>query len=126
MHKLKFVTIHPNQKIKDALKVINSNGLRSAVVVNQQLELLGIINDGNIRRALLSGASLSNKINRFYSKEIIFFKKNEVKNSYLKNILLKKNLNIIPIVDKNNKLIDFFSLIKLSKNNLRNQKKLIF
>jgi len=123
MNKFELVTIYPNQSIKDALKIINSNGLRSAVVVNKQLKLLGIINDGNIRRALLKGALLSNKIQSFYSKEIIFFKKNEVKKSYLKQVLIKKNLNIIPIVNKNNKLVNFFSILKISRKKFHKQGK---
>ena len=69
MNKLKFVTIYPEQSIKDALNIINANSLKSAIVVDKQLNFLGMLTDGNIRRALLKGASLSDKINFYYSKK---------------------------------------------------------
>ena len=100
MKNIKFITIYPNQTIKDAIKKININSLRSVIVVNKQLKLLGILNDGNIRRALLTGALLSDQINPYYSTEPVYFKKNEVKKNYLKKILIQKNLNVIPIVNK--------------------------
>ena len=125
MKNIKFITIYPNQTIRDAIKKININRLRSVIVVNKQLKLLGILNDGNIRRALLTGALLSDQINPYYSTEPVYFKKNEVKKNYLKKILIQQNLNVIPIVNHKKKLINYFSLVKVIKQKIykgKNQK----
>ena len=123
MKNIKFLIIYPSQTIKDAIKKININRLRSVIVVNRQLKLLGILNDGNIRRALLTGASLSDQINSYYSTNPVYFKKNQVKKNYLKKILIQQSLNVIPIVNNKKKLINYFSLVKFVKQKTHQKKK---
>ena len=51
-----------NASIKEALIVIDGNGLGIAFVVDKAYRLKGIVTDGNVRRALLKGASLEDSI----------------------------------------------------------------
>jgi len=51
-----------NASIKEALIVIDGNGLGIAFVVDQACRLKGIVTDGNVRRALLKGASLEDSV----------------------------------------------------------------
>lgn len=48
----------PSATIKDALKIIDSEGLRVALVVDVQNQFRGIVTDGDIRRGLLRGIGL--------------------------------------------------------------------
>ncbi|MDO6579736.1 nucleotidyltransferase family protein [Photobacterium sp. 2_MG-2023] len=51
--------IGPESTIKHALEIINSEALRVALVVDEESKLLGIVTDGDIRRALLNNQSLN-------------------------------------------------------------------
>ena len=59
-NKLFFVTTE--HKLKDALRVIESNTFGTAIVVGDKKYLLGTITDGDIRRYLLSSGSLEAQV----------------------------------------------------------------
>ncbi len=50
--------LSPEATIKDALRVIDSEGLRVALIVDLKQKLLGVVTDGDIRRSLLKGKNL--------------------------------------------------------------------
>ena len=52
------VILSPQQSLRDALKLINSQALQVALVTDPQQRLLGVITDGDIRRGLLDNLSL--------------------------------------------------------------------
>ena len=54
----KKAVLSPNSTLKDALRVIDAESLRVALVVDGQGRLLGVVTDGDIRRGLLSGKTL--------------------------------------------------------------------
>jgi len=112
MDKIKDVIIFPNQTIKNAMKMINNNGLGSLIVVNSDKKILGILTDGIIRRAIFSGKRLDEKIINIFSKKIVKFKENFLTNKELYNICFEKSLSLIPISNKNGILVDFFTTKK--------------
>ena len=50
--------------IRDALKIINNEALKIAIVVDKNKKLLGLVTDGDIRRGLLSGYKLEDKVSK--------------------------------------------------------------
>jgi dTDP-glucose pyrophosphorylase len=48
--------------ILDALKIINSEALRVAIVVDQSHCLVGVVTDGDVRRGLINGVSLTDSV----------------------------------------------------------------
>ncbi|MEZ8223231.1 nucleotidyltransferase family protein [Vibrio splendidus] len=56
------VLIKPDNTIRDALEIINNEALRVVLVVDEQLSLLGVVTDGDIRRGLLNNLSLTSEI----------------------------------------------------------------
>jgi dTDP-glucose pyrophosphorylase len=59
------VVIAQDAVMRLAIEVIDSNGLKIAVVVTDEGKLSGIITDGDIRRALLSGHGLDTPVQEF-------------------------------------------------------------
>lgn len=118
-------TILINQPIRLALEKINKSGLRSIIVINNKNKMRGIVTDGDIRRAILKGIKLNEKINKIYNFNPTFVTEKKINNENLKNIFLNKKVDIIPIVDDKKKLKriikinDFF----YNKTNLANSKK---
>ncbi len=59
---IKLLYIHQHFTIKEAIGVIDKGSAQIAVVVGEEQQLMGIITDGDIRRAILSCVSLDGKV----------------------------------------------------------------
>ena len=107
--------LSPENTLKEALKKINKNRLKTAVVIDNRNNLLGLINDGIIRRALIKNAKLNEKIKRYFTRErkyILFIRTSLI---LLKTInLIKKDLNLVPVVDNKFKVVDFLHKNKVN------------
>ena len=79
-----------DQTVKDALKSLNTSGLRLCIVVDKKNLFKGVLNDGDIRRALLIGKTLDTKIKQIYNKRPLILKENFNKKVALKKLKLKK------------------------------------
>jgi len=56
------VVLSPEHSVRDALAVINEEALRVCLVVDQEQHLLGVVTDGDIRRAILNNVSLTQSV----------------------------------------------------------------
>ena len=63
--------IKPNSSIKKALSQLNQSGEKCLIVVRDKNKLLGTINDGDIRRAILKGKPLNDTIRNIYGSNPI-------------------------------------------------------
>ena len=61
-----------NSSIKEALKLISKNLERICFVVDNKNKLIGSISDGDIRRALIKGCKINEKVTNVYNKDFIF------------------------------------------------------
>ena len=66
---MKKFLISKNSKLLSALKKISKNGYKTLVVTGSNKKLLGTISDGDIRKALLKGALLSDSIKQVYNSD---------------------------------------------------------
>ena len=57
--------------IKEAMRAIDHSGYSTALVVDPTKRLLGLVSDGDIRRAILSGADISDSIQTMMTKQPI-------------------------------------------------------
>ena len=51
-----------DSKFREVIKTIDNGGLRFAIILNNRAELAGILSDGDVRRALLSGKTLEDSV----------------------------------------------------------------
>lgn len=63
------VILGPDQAMRIAIEVIDNSGLKIALITDDQHGLLGVVTDGDIRRALLAGHDLESKISTFMHKQ---------------------------------------------------------
>jgi len=106
---MKNILIKTDTTIQEALVKLQNSSLRCLIVVNKKNILLGTINDGDVRRAILKNAKLTYKIAKYYKKNCYFVKNNEVSKKNASEKLKKLKINLIPIVDKNKKVIDYIA-----------------
>ena len=66
---MKDIIIQKNCSILETLEKLQKNQLKCLMVVDNQNTLLGTINDGDVRRAILKNAKLNYKINKYYKKK---------------------------------------------------------
>ena len=103
MYKIDEIKINQNASIKQALKVIDKGAIKVAVVLSDDGLLLGMLNDGDIRRALLKGMSLGDSIAGIINKHPVVANINDTKERILE-LANEKKLHQIPIIS-NGKLI---------------------
>ena len=72
-----------------------------------KIKILGILSDGDIRRALLKGKNLKSRIEKIYNQKSYFQKYNKLSLSKINENFKKKKFDLIPIL-KNNKVIKIF------------------
>ena len=113
--------IADHNEINSALKKINSNKYKTLLVLNKYKHLVGTISDGDIRRGILKYNSLKIKINKIYNKKVISFKKQ----SDLKKkdeIFFKKEIDLIPYLEKKKIKKIYFNIKNLQKNTIKYEK----
>ena len=105
--------------IKDALRSLSASSLRVCIVLDKNNFFKGILNDGDIRRALLNGNNLKSKIDKIYNKRPIIIK-NEIINKTLIDKLTKLDIDYAPII-KEKKVVDIFSIKKKITSKFKEQ-----
>ena len=99
------ILISPNKTIYNALELLQKTSSKCLVVVNDRQQLLGTLNDGDIRRSILKKKSLKSKIKKIYKKRCIFISEDEMRKNTYSRIFKKYHLDVIPVVGKNKKLL---------------------
>ena len=86
---------------------LNKNGIVFITNDLKKQKVIGLATDGDIRDALLKGASLEDKIEKYYNKKFTWFDVTTPREEILKN--LDSNIKVIPILNKNQTLFDIAS-----------------
>ncbi len=97
--------INPHSTIKSALSLMTILGYKTLVVVSQKNNLLGVISDGDLRKALLKGYTFKDQIKNIYNKKSISIKTSESDSENVKKILLKYQIDLLPVIDNDKKFI---------------------
>ena len=94
---IKKLKVYSKSKIIHAMKVIDNNSQGTCFVVNDKNFLIGVLTDGDIRRALLNKMSTNLNVLKIVNKKFIYLKRN-FSQSQLSKILKKNqsNQNVSP------------------------------
>lgn len=101
---------------KKALEAIETNALGIVFFVNDDHQLIGVFTDGDARRALLVGATLSSVItdNSTYFNKSPFSLPFDCDISEIWN-LFERNLSCIPMLDATRRVVDFSTRTRIRK-----------
>jgi len=114
MKNIEHIKISLNVSIREALGIIDTEGMQIALVVGENDTLLGTLTDGDIRRGLLKGLDLNSSIESIIFKTPTIAKISDTKEEILK-LALSKKLHQIPIVDDNDKILGIQEIEELIK-----------
>jgi UDP-2,4-diacetamido-2,4,6-trideoxy-beta-L-gulopyranose hydrolase len=91
--------IHEDENLLNSLQKIENCSHKILFVVNDD-KLVGLISNGDLRRGLINGASLSETIKNIINYDFDYLDKNYTKDS-VKKLLSKNLISYIPVVNKN-------------------------
>jgi len=116
--------IEPTSTIKQSLVKMKKFGIKT-LFIEESCNLIGSISDGDIRRGLLNNFKLNSKITSMINKKpkfIIQDNSTVVKKKSL-DFFNKYKIEIIPVIDKNKKIIKFIHWADhLKKKNYKSKK----
>jgi dTDP-glucose pyrophosphorylase/CBS domain-containing protein len=104
---MKHLVLKDNSVFHDAVKLLDENGTGILPVLDKEKKLIGIITDGDIRRAILNNTYDLEKVINHNPKTIKYRSKthSEIK-SYLKAIHLRH----MPLIDEEGRLVEVVTL----------------
>lgn len=101
--------ITPDTAIPAALEAINKNGVRGIFVCDEGDELLGIVMDSDIRRALLAKLDLESSV-KTIMRTSPFVISATVSTEQRPQLLVQSDKLLVPIVDTDNRVVDYIYL----------------
>jgi len=105
--KCKNLLVKPDLSLKAALKQIDKSGLQVLIVVDEKEKVLGIVTDGDMRRAIIKGPDFETSMQDIMTKNPIVMSYKSNKEEALR-LMKKYEIRHIPVVDEKNKIIDIF------------------
>lgn len=100
--------ISPNYTIKEAIERIDSSKNRVILVVNDDSRVVGVISQGDIIRALISGKNLYTRIDSIIRPNFLYLNERNMEEAYA--LFKKIKITLLPIVDEDFRIIDVISM----------------
>lgn len=104
---LESLTCRSDANLLSAMRLINENCMGAVFVVDQENTLIGLVTDGDIRRALLKNANIHASILDVVNRDCVFGHEDDPIEELVSRT--SNEIRIIPIVDSSRKLRDYFS-----------------
>ncbi len=98
--------------LEEAMRVITVNKKGAAIVLDKQNHVVGVVSDGDIRRAMIKGATMLTPIYKVMNSDVktITLENKEILSNSQKFFDENRHIHLLPVVDKDNKLIDLLAL----------------
>ncbi|MFA5147190.1 MAG: NAD-dependent epimerase/dehydratase family protein [Candidatus Omnitrophota bacterium] len=80
---LKKAVASQDASIKDVMRLIDHSGLRVAYIVDDKKRLIGAASDSEIRKAILKGSDVSEKVKAIINPHPVFLREKDLSNGYV-------------------------------------------
>lgn len=101
--------VSPDAAILKAIEVINNSSLQIALVVDAEMRLMGMVTDGDIRRAILRNVALGGRVESIMVKDYTVALVTDSQDDILA-LMRRKDLRHVPIVDQEGRVVDLWVL----------------
>ncbi len=98
------------QSLLSAMQLINENGKGMVFVVDHERALLGVLTDGDIRRALLDGKQLGSTVVDVLNPNYVFSYQCESYEQMVEKMV--DGIDVMPVVSDEKQVVDFFEYKK--------------
>lgn len=114
MKDIQKIKLTVDSTIREALEIIDIGAVKFAIVVDADDKLIGTLTDGDIRRAILDGKSLDDRIEGTYFKEPTVVNISSTREEII-NLCTSKKIYQIPVVDNEGRVVSIDLLDELLK-----------
>jgi dTDP-glucose pyrophosphorylase len=104
LEQIRQLSIGPNASLREAMEAIQRGACGIALVVDEEGRLLGVMTDGDIRRAVLGGAALGDPVEPYMVRNYTAAGPAAGRSEVL-DLMRARSLSQIPIVDEAGKLL---------------------
>ena len=118
---MKNLTIHSQASIKEAMEALDKTGEKVLLVVDDGQKLIGALTDGDIRRYILKKQDLIGVIENAYHRNPIFVFQEDFDLEKVKKVFTENKIDLIPILDRNHKAVDYITWRKVFGNDRRSE-----
>lgn len=106
---LKKIIVSPDTPVSEALKVLSKGTKRIVLITDDEMRLIGILTDGDVRRAMMAGVALDKPVSDIMFTEPTTAPVSSSK-EFLLDLLARLDLLHLPLVDESNRLVDLATL----------------
>jgi dTDP-glucose pyrophosphorylase len=110
--------ILPDVTISEAMIAMNRSSVKCLIVIDSSQILIGTLSDGDIRKSLLKGKTIKDKVKDIYNDQPMYFREGTFTSQEVKKTLLEKKLNLAPVVDGNLRVIDVLFWEEIFRNDV--------
>ena len=112
MHNFKDIILKESATIIETLIAIDRGGCKTAFLADEDFKLRVSVSDGDIRRALIRGREMSDRVSGFGNDKPVYVNKN-YDAGVVRNKLRDTMLNALPVVDENGVILDVLRISDL-------------
>lgn len=113
MHdRLSAILLAPDATIRDAMEAIDRGGVEIALAVDADTRLVGVLTDGDVRRALLGGAALSDPVLPFVNRHPHVVSPAAARGDVI-DLMRNTGLSEVPVLDDDGNLVGLHLLQEL-------------
>ena len=113
--------IKSHSTIEKALELFTKTGMNTLIVINKSNNFLGTLSNGDVRKGILNSMKLSTTIEKLYNKNSTFFTLDNFAEDKARKIFIKDKFDVIPIINKKNKVVKVIKLLEFLKDQGKNK-----
>ena len=98
--------LEENSSINAAMEAITLNHRGAVLVVNNLNQVVGVVSDGDIRRAMVKGVIMEAPVRSCINYNYIFLLAGSADKGGRKLFAEHLEINLLPVIGENNKLVD--------------------
>lgn len=106
---VKNLIIKKDASLTKALKQLGRTALRCLIVVDNRKKFLGTITDGDIRRDILVNKNFKKKIETIFNPRSNYLTTSNFNKLVANKLIKNKSLPLIPIINKNFHVVDYYN-----------------
>ena len=102
INNLENILISEDLTLKEALLILDSNGLQILALEDSNKRMTGIVTDGDIRRFILKNGSLDDSVSNIANRNFVKIREDELSNA--NSIFQNNEFNHLPVIDEKERL----------------------
>lgn len=101
------IIIKKNAKISEAISQLQKTHERLLICVDNNAKFLGVLNDGDIRRALIKGAKINEKIENYINYDAVSVNEDTSRSDATR--IISSNVLVLPVINRYENVIGYYS-----------------